>query len=451
MKETRTINLNGQIFHIDNDAYMTLSTYLQDIELRLPADDKKEVMPDLEGRIAELLQSALFAKHQQVVDAAMVANVQSRIGAPSEFGENKRPKVRATADNQGCGRALGIALKILLIICALPVLFVLFIVVGSLILAFFGASVGVASALPMVGVDLFGSTWLTTLCIICLLLAIGLPIAMIITAIVSYMRTRRGPKAYFWWITIILWLLSIVGLGSLATKAMENMGGFASMIETVTMMEEQDLDWDEAMLSSETRTVAPFHAIEVTGGVHVNLMPGTEQQVVVRSNTLANVTTEVRDGVLYISLTTPRYNRAIVDLVAPTITAIHAGGASQVDCQVPLTGDSLTLSAWGASEVDIHANVRILKVTGTGASELDLAGSAEQCELTLQGASKADAEDLIAQDMKVNCSGASEAEVHVLRNFSAQATGASSISYKGNPTVHQRLEVGASSIRQDRD
>ena len=57
MKETRTINLNGMIFHIDNDAYITLSGYLQDIELRLPTDEKKDVMADIEARIAELLQS----------------------------------------------------------------------------------------------------------------------------------------------------------------------------------------------------------------------------------------------------------------------------------------------------------------------------------------------------------------------------------------------------------
>ena len=44
MKETRTINLNGIVFHIDNDAYLALSNYLHDIELRLPSDDRKEVM-----------------------------------------------------------------------------------------------------------------------------------------------------------------------------------------------------------------------------------------------------------------------------------------------------------------------------------------------------------------------------------------------------------------------
>ena len=60
MNETRTINLNGLVYHIDYDAYQLLRDYLHDIELRLPQEDRQEVMTDIEARIAELLQKALF-------------------------------------------------------------------------------------------------------------------------------------------------------------------------------------------------------------------------------------------------------------------------------------------------------------------------------------------------------------------------------------------------------
>ena len=94
MKETRTINLNGLVYHIDYDAYQLLRDYLHDIELRLPQDDRQEVMTDIEARIAELLQKALFAKNVQVVNVQMVQSVKEQIGAPSEFGPNRRPKVK---------------------------------------------------------------------------------------------------------------------------------------------------------------------------------------------------------------------------------------------------------------------------------------------------------------------------------------------------------------------
>jgi tRNA 2-selenouridine synthase SelU len=63
MNETRTINLNGLVYHIDYDAYKCLHDYLSDIEQRLPQQDRQEVMTDLEARIAELFQKALFAKN----------------------------------------------------------------------------------------------------------------------------------------------------------------------------------------------------------------------------------------------------------------------------------------------------------------------------------------------------------------------------------------------------
>jgi isocitrate dehydrogenase kinase/phosphatase len=91
MKETRTINLNGLVYHIDYDAYQLLRDYLHDIELRLPQEDRQEVIADIEARIAELLQKALFAKNMQVVNIEIVNSVKMQIGQPSEFGPNARP------------------------------------------------------------------------------------------------------------------------------------------------------------------------------------------------------------------------------------------------------------------------------------------------------------------------------------------------------------------------
>ena len=55
MNETRTINLNGLVYHIDYDAYQELRDYLQDIELRLPQDDRQEVIADIESCIIGIL------------------------------------------------------------------------------------------------------------------------------------------------------------------------------------------------------------------------------------------------------------------------------------------------------------------------------------------------------------------------------------------------------------
>ena len=211
MKETRTINLNGLVYHIDYDAYKILCDYLNDIELRLAQDERAEIMSDIEARIAELFQKILFAKNVQVINLEMVQSIQQQIGLPSEFGPNKRPKVKEDkSKNSGCGRIFSILLNVILAILALPVLFFGLIILFALIFSLFGIAItGTASIgmMPIFGMlaDLLldGGAIIIPFLLVALLLIIILPIVMVVHTIITFMRTRRGPKARFWWITIL--------------------------------------------------------------------------------------------------------------------------------------------------------------------------------------------------------------------------------------------------------
>ena len=213
MKITRNINLHGVVLTMDEDAYQELKDYLADIENRLPEDEKTDVMDDLESRIAEVLQSELFARSAQVVTQMMIKNIENRIGAPSEFGENKRPTIKRERFNrQGLGRVLAIILKVILIIIAIQILAPVLAVLFGLLMAIFGWSLGGAALVPAIGFTLTGSaawTWVLSLSLIC---AIVMPLVMIIHWIVKYARERKHPSLRFWVITLLLWFLSIGGL-----------------------------------------------------------------------------------------------------------------------------------------------------------------------------------------------------------------------------------------------
>ena len=198
MNETRTINLNGLVYHIDYDAYQLLRDYLHDIELRLPQDDRQEVMTDIEARIAELLQKALFAKNVQVVNIQMVQSIKGQIGEPSEFGPNRRPKVKVDkSQNSGCGRVFSIVLNVILAILALPMIFVGLSILFAIVLSLFGVAVAgttsLASIMPVFPVfaDLLvdGGAVMIPLLMVALILIIALPIMMLVHTIVTYMRT----------------------------------------------------------------------------------------------------------------------------------------------------------------------------------------------------------------------------------------------------------------------
>lgn len=242
MKLTRTINLHGVVVTIDEDAYQLLKEYLADIENRLPDDEKSDVMDDLESRIAELLQSALFAQKVESATISMVRDVQSRIGDPDEFGENKRPTIKRERFNrQGVGRVLTIVLKAILIIFAIQLLFPLLAVLFGLLMAVFGISIGGMALIPALGFELMGGsagwTWLLCLSIIA---ALCMPVYMIVYWIVKYSRERKHPSLRFWIITLLIWLISLGGLVASVGKVVSvNGDNISTVIQTFENLDEE--------------------------------------------------------------------------------------------------------------------------------------------------------------------------------------------------------------------
>ena len=464
MNETRTINLNGLVYHINTDAYQTLKDYLQDIEMRLPANDRQEVMADIEARIAELFQKALFAKNTQVVTMEMVHNIQSQIGAPTEFGENRRPKVKVDkSQNAGCGRVLSIVLNVILAILALPMICIGFAMIIALFAIAVAGTATAGAAFPIISVFaemlVGGSAFLIPLLIIALIAIVVLPIVMIVHSIVTYMRTRRGPKARFWWITILLWIASIVFWGASLLKMYHSYEHAPQILSTMAI---DGFDMDDAGIAHSTLQLDAYHSVELRGAAELHLSHAATPSTTLTTNMLQSVVSgeenwkaEVIDSVLYIDVTTQiPIEDMMLDfaIASPTLRKITVYGASKIETLDghTLQQPSLTLDLNGAAEADLHLQLNTLTVDAKGASSLELQGTAESAHITIAGAGELDAESFVVQDMHINCAGASVAEVHVQRELWAQAAGASKITYKGSPAIKQNMAVGGSIIRKDR-
>ena len=466
MKETRTINLNGLVYHIDYDAYQLLRDYIQDIEMRLPIDDRKEIIEDIEARIAELFQKALFAKNTQVITIQMVQSIQEQLGEPSAFGPNSRPKVRIDkSQNSGCRRTFSIVLNVVLALLALPFIFIGLIILFAIVLSLFGVAVTgtttLAALMPifpvLADVLVEGGAILIPLLMIALVLIIVLPIIMIVYTIVTYMRTRRGPKARFWWITILFWLASLIFWGVSLVRLYTSYNNAPEILKAMTF---EGLDVDDAGTITSVLQLDAYHTVHLRGAAELELQNASTPSTTLTTNILMpsmsseNITAEVRDSILYIDTHT---NIPIDDLIAkftiatPYLREIIVQGAGKIETidnhSLQLTSLNLDLS--GAAEADLLLNVQNLTIDAKGASKLDLAGVADNLHVTIAGAGELDAEDLLAQVVHINCAGASKAEVHAVRELWAQAAGASKISYKGNPTVKQKLAVGGSLIIRD--
>lgn len=105
MKPTLTINLNGLVFHIDEDAYRTLNDYLDAVRRQVgDTEDTEEIMLDVEARIAELFTDMLQHKGMQVVNSFMVRQVMEQLGRPEDFSSSEE-EVDAEASQPKAGAA----------------------------------------------------------------------------------------------------------------------------------------------------------------------------------------------------------------------------------------------------------------------------------------------------------------------------------------------------------
>ncbi len=97
MKKTFTININGIIFNIDDDAFEKLQKYLGEINEHFSAfKGGREVVTDIEARIAELFQEKI-SDSKQVITIDDVDNVIKIMGNPEDFFDEEEDKEKEKA------------------------------------------------------------------------------------------------------------------------------------------------------------------------------------------------------------------------------------------------------------------------------------------------------------------------------------------------------------------
>jgi phage shock protein PspC (stress-responsive transcriptional regulator) len=85
MKKNISINLQGIIFHIEDDGYEVLSRYLHEVKAHFASyQGHEEIVADIEGRIAELFSARLSAV-KQVITLTDVEEMTAKMGRVSDF------------------------------------------------------------------------------------------------------------------------------------------------------------------------------------------------------------------------------------------------------------------------------------------------------------------------------------------------------------------------------
>lgn len=206
--------------------------------------------------------------------------------------------------------------------------------------------------------------------------------------------------------------------------------------------------------NAEPRAVKGYHGIEVSSAITLYLSHGDEEAVVVSARDVKwrnRIRTEVVNGILKIGLEGKGWalgnNKLKAYVSFTTLDKLTASGASDVYVDGVITGDKLSITLSGASDFKGAVKVGELHLDQSGASDMHITGIvAGLTTIESSGASDVKGYDLTTQSCDAHASGASDVRITVNGELNANATGASSIYYKGAGVIRNSHSSGASNV-----
>lgn len=91
MNKTIIININGIVFHIEEEAYDVLRSYMIDVKKYFGhSADSHEIVGDIENRIAEMFSERIVAGKKEVITMYDVQEVIGQMGRVSDFADGDR-------------------------------------------------------------------------------------------------------------------------------------------------------------------------------------------------------------------------------------------------------------------------------------------------------------------------------------------------------------------------
>ena len=212
-------------------------------------------------------------------------------------------------------------------------------------------------------------------------------------------------------------------------------------------------------IETETRKLEDFDAISIRYPGEIIVRQGRQASVSIEAedNLLQQLTTEVRNGTLFIENSEESYSKRVAPTedVKITITVtdlkeinFSAAGTLQVD---GLKTDAFELKLSGAGDTTLKdLEVKMLTATLSGAGKITIAGKADDVTVFISGLGDFNGTKLQSQTAEVQISGAGTATLRVEDELTAKISGAGTVNYYGSPAVHETIS-GAGAVNKMED
>lgn len=209
--------------------------------------------------------------------------------------------------------------------------------------------------------------------------------------------------------------------------------------------------------NAEIREISgSFTSIKISSGLHVYLSQGDAEAIAISApdeKYKQGIKTEIQNGELHIYYSGERLKygndeKMNVYVAYKNLEQIYASGASNIFLAGVMDVPLLNVHMSGASDMKGELNVKELNIKLSGASDMKLTGKAINVNIESSGASDVKAYGLTVASCNAKVSGASDVNITVTGELSANASGASNVYYKGPGELKVKQSSGASSIEK---
>ncbi len=200
-----------------------------------------------------------------------------------------------------------------------------------------------------------------------------------------------------------------------------------------------------------------FTSIRVSSGIHLYLSKGDVDAIAISASKekyKEGIKTIIENGELHIFFESLKMlmignQKLNVYVSYKNLEQITATGASNVLIAGVMELPSLNIKLSGASDFKGQLNIDDLNVKISGASDMKLSGIAKNINVECSGASDFKSYNLITETASIKASGASDVNITVNKEITANASGASNVFYKGAAVVKEKHSSGASSFDRE--
>lgn len=210
--------------------------------------------------------------------------------------------------------------------------------------------------------------------------------------------------------------------------------------------------------NAEVRNIKGYSAIEVSGAIDLYISQGTEEGVAISASSdeiRQRIKTELKGETLVIYFDGKGLNWKIwgnhkmkAYVTFKTLNRLEASGACNVRATESIRQKKLKLELSGASDFIGDLAVTDLQIEASGASNAKITGTATDVYINTSGACNIKAYDLKSIMCKTDASGASHIRIWVEKELNANASGGSTIFFKGNGLIRDINTSGGASVKR---